>query len=237
MSCVVRIRTTLPPRRWRTVPSTTRPRAPASSASSIRRPARSRRVELGPKSAPHGVIVGPDGAPWITDGGQNAIVRVDPKTRDVKKWPLPQGSGYAQSQHADVRSQGPRMVYRAVRHLRTRGSRHQRRQGVAGAARQRARTGSRRRRAATSTMHRWPAITSRASMSRPAAPRSSSRRRQGPGRAPRVVGLARPDLGQLLEHRPGRHVRSRDARMARMEAARQRAHVFGLGRRRRTRCG
>ena len=34
-------------------------------------------IPLGPGSAPHGVIVGPDGAPWITDGGQNAIVRVD----------------------------------------------------------------------------------------------------------------------------------------------------------------
>ena len=52
-------------------------------------------VELGPRSAPHGVVVGPDGAPWITDSGQNAIVRVDPKTRDVMKWPMPQGSGYA----------------------------------------------------------------------------------------------------------------------------------------------
>ena len=46
-------------------------------------------VKLGPRSAPHGVIVGPDGAPWITDGGQNAIVRVDPATRAVKSWPLP----------------------------------------------------------------------------------------------------------------------------------------------------
>lgn len=52
-------------------------------------------IDLGPRSAPHGVIVGPDGAPWITDGGQNAIVRVDPKTREIKRWPLPQGSGYA----------------------------------------------------------------------------------------------------------------------------------------------
>ncbi|MGC2431992.1 MAG: hypothetical protein WA393_13220, partial [Nitrososphaeraceae archaeon] len=33
-------------------------------------------ISLGKGSAPHGVIVGPDGAPWITDGGLNAIVRV-----------------------------------------------------------------------------------------------------------------------------------------------------------------
>ena len=35
-------------------------------------------IPLGPGAAPHGVIVGPDGAPWITEGGQNAIARVDP---------------------------------------------------------------------------------------------------------------------------------------------------------------
>jgi virginiamycin B lyase len=52
-------------------------------------------VDLGKGSAPHGVIVGPDGGAWVTDGGQNAIVRVDPVTKAVKKWPLPQGSGYA----------------------------------------------------------------------------------------------------------------------------------------------
>jgi virginiamycin B lyase len=45
-------------------------------------------IPLGPNSAPHGVVVGPDGAPWITDGGQNAIVRVDPKTRVVRVWAL-----------------------------------------------------------------------------------------------------------------------------------------------------
>ena len=33
------------------------------------------------RRAPHGVIVGPDGAPWITDGGLNAMVRVDPDHR------------------------------------------------------------------------------------------------------------------------------------------------------------
>ena len=52
-------------------------------------------IDLGSRSAPHGVIVGPDGGAWITDGGQNAIVRVDPATKAVKKWPLPERSGYA----------------------------------------------------------------------------------------------------------------------------------------------
>ena len=51
-------------------------------------------VSLGSGSAPHGVVVGPDGAPWITDGGQNAIVRVDPKTHEVRKWALPSDTGY-----------------------------------------------------------------------------------------------------------------------------------------------
>lgn len=47
------------------------------------------RIALGKNSSPHGVIIGPDGAPWFTDGGQNAIVRVDPKSKEVKVWPLP----------------------------------------------------------------------------------------------------------------------------------------------------
>ena len=51
-------------------------------------------VPLGPGSSPHGVIAGDDGTPWLTDGGQNAIVRVDPKTRAVKAWKLPEGTGY-----------------------------------------------------------------------------------------------------------------------------------------------
>ena len=52
-------------------------------------------IALGPRSAPHGVVVGPDGAPWVTDGGQNAIVRVDPVTRQIRKFPLPADAGYA----------------------------------------------------------------------------------------------------------------------------------------------
>jgi virginiamycin B lyase len=41
------------------------------------------------------VIVGPDGAPWITDSGLNAIVRVDPATEAVQVFPLPAGSSSA----------------------------------------------------------------------------------------------------------------------------------------------
>ena len=52
-------------------------------------------IPLGRNSAPHGVIVGPDGAPWITDGGQNAIVRVDPVSHAVRVWPLPADVDYA----------------------------------------------------------------------------------------------------------------------------------------------
>ena len=46
-------------------------------------------IPLGHRSATHGVVVGPDGAPWVTDGGQNAIVRVDPANLDVTLFPLP----------------------------------------------------------------------------------------------------------------------------------------------------
>src|SRR5438105_4350722 len=46
-------------------------------------------VPLGAKSAPHGVIVGPDHAAWITDGGQNAIVRFNPERHTLQSWPLP----------------------------------------------------------------------------------------------------------------------------------------------------
>jgi virginiamycin B lyase len=49
-----------------------------------------RTVMLGQGSAPHGVIRGPDGAAWVTDGGQNAIARVDPGDLSVKLWRLPE---------------------------------------------------------------------------------------------------------------------------------------------------
>jgi virginiamycin B lyase len=53
------------------------------------------RIPLGAGSAPHGVIVGPDGAAWVTDGGLNAIVRVDATTYAVAVYPLPGETGYA----------------------------------------------------------------------------------------------------------------------------------------------
>jgi virginiamycin B lyase len=46
-------------------------------------------VRPGPGSAPHGIIMGPDGAAWVTDGGLNAIVRVDADTMAVQVYPLP----------------------------------------------------------------------------------------------------------------------------------------------------
>lgn len=47
---------------------------------------------LGAGSSPHGVIQGPDKAAWITDGGQNAIVRVGWPDRKVQAFALPAGT-------------------------------------------------------------------------------------------------------------------------------------------------
>lgn len=52
-------------------------------------------IPLGTRSSPHGVIQGPDKAAWLTDGGQNAIVRVGWPDRKVQVFPLPGGSSYA----------------------------------------------------------------------------------------------------------------------------------------------
>lgn len=54
-----------------------------------------RQIALGSGSRPHGVIVGPEGLAWVTDGGLNAIVSVHPETFEVTRYPLPEGSGYA----------------------------------------------------------------------------------------------------------------------------------------------
>jgi virginiamycin B lyase len=49
-------------------------------------------VALGAGSSPHGVIQGPDKAAWLTDSGQNAIVRVGWPDRAVRSFPLPAGT-------------------------------------------------------------------------------------------------------------------------------------------------
>lgn len=51
-------------------------------------------VALGQDSAPHGVIQDRAGDLWLTDGGQNAIVRVNGRSREVTKWHLPAARGY-----------------------------------------------------------------------------------------------------------------------------------------------
>jgi len=52
-------------------------------------------IVLGRNSSPHGVIQGPDRAAWITDGGQQAIVRVGWPDRAIRVFALPQGTPYA----------------------------------------------------------------------------------------------------------------------------------------------
>nr|ALV86293.1 membrane protein [uncultured bacterium 3] len=56
---------------------------------------RSELIALGRGSSPHGVIQGPDKAAWITDSGQNAIVRVAWPERSVRVFALPDGSDNA----------------------------------------------------------------------------------------------------------------------------------------------
>jgi virginiamycin B lyase len=51
-------------------------------------------IALGRGSSPHGVIQGPDRAAWLTDGGQNAIVRVGWPDRALRIFALPEGTGY-----------------------------------------------------------------------------------------------------------------------------------------------
>lgn len=52
-------------------------------------------ISLGLRSSPHGVIQGPDRAAWITDGGQNALVRVAWPSREIRVFSLPPETPYA----------------------------------------------------------------------------------------------------------------------------------------------
>ena len=59
------------------------------------RSGRTELVNLGFRSSPHGVIQGPDQAAWVTDSGQNAIVRVAWPSRELRVFALPPETPYA----------------------------------------------------------------------------------------------------------------------------------------------
>src|SRR6185295_16458954 len=63
-------------------------------------------VPLGGNSSPHGVVMDREGFIWLTDGGQNAMARVDAKTKTVKLFPLPQGTSYANLNTSTADGQG-----------------------------------------------------------------------------------------------------------------------------------
>ena len=78
-----------------------------------------REIPLGAGSAPHGVITGPDDAAWITDGGLNAIVRVDgDDRRGPRLRPAGRSTG-CEPQHRGLRPDGHAVVHRPVRRVRT----------------------------------------------------------------------------------------------------------------------
>jgi virginiamycin B lyase len=52
-------------------------------------------IKLGMNSSPHGVIQGPDKAAWLTDGGAQSIVRVSWPGREIRSFPLPECTPYA----------------------------------------------------------------------------------------------------------------------------------------------
>ena len=130
-------------------------------------------VPLGEGAAPHGVIIGPDGAPWVTEGGTNSIVRVDPQTREVKRWPLPESRRWANLNTATFDKRG-RVWFTGQSGVYGRLDPATGEMRVWDAPRGRGPYGI----TVTSTTPPSPAATSRASISRPGRPPSSSRPRR-----------------------------------------------------------
>ena len=75
-------------RLWMGVSGTPR-NIPGRLGCSTRKPGAIESIPLGAGSAPHGVIVGPDGAAWVTDSGLNAMVRVDAESFEIAQFPIP----------------------------------------------------------------------------------------------------------------------------------------------------
>ncbi len=73
------------------------------------------KIPLGEGAAPHGVIVGPDGDAWLTEGGQNAIARVDARTKAVTLFPLPKDFARANLNTLVFDKNGIALVHRAER--------------------------------------------------------------------------------------------------------------------------
>src|SRR5215467_6939461 len=149
-----------------------------------------RHIKLGQGSRPHGVIVGPDGAPWITDGGLNAIVRVDPKTDNVQVFPLPKGREGANLNTATFDARGVLWFTGQS--------------GVYG--RLDPASGRMRVFDAPDGAGPYGIIVARRQLRRADRPRDGRGPRvatsdSGPGRPPRLGGLARANLGQRVECR------------------------------------
>ncbi|MBW3662807.1 MAG: hypothetical protein KY469_06880 [Actinobacteria bacterium] len=132
-------------------------------------------VDLGNGSAPHGVIVGPDGAAWVTDGGRNAIQRVDHDRLEVAEFPLPSANANLNTAAFDgdgtLWFTGQSGVYGSVDGATGEVEVHDapRGRGPYGIASTPDGTGTRRWRAATSLGSTGPTAASRSSTSRPTA--------------------------------------------------------------------
>jgi virginiamycin B lyase len=130
-------------------------------------------IALGPGAAPHGVIVGLDGAAWTTEGGQDAIAG---GSRDPRRqaFSAAQGAPLGEPEHSSLRSSGSTLVHRTKWSLWP----FRPQIGDNGSVRCAARTG---RYGITTTpdgrvfLLPLPAAISVGSISRPAPPRSWSR--------------------------------------------------------------
>ena len=180
-------------------------------------------IDLGPGSAPHGVIVGPDEAAWVTDGGQNAIVRVDNDHKvTVFKLPI---KDYANLNTAAFDKTG-------IYWFTGQSGYHGRLDPKSGDMQVFKSPGGRGSYGMTVTpkgdvwyclARRQPHRQDRSC--RPATPRWSSRDHAQSGRAPRVVGFEGPHLGQRMEQRQRLDARSGRRLVARLAAARASARA------------